>query len=193
MKPLFLFAMPLLLLLLSGCTQEKQRAGDVLPALQPDLEKNRAMRIEVINDSGAQPQAQNVPAAVGNTASGANNSSEQRQISVPYYIMLSKEGEMCGGAVGFACEQGLDCVLAGNQTGAGGICCNPKWNETAVFHNCPLKRGGLCLPGYKPVCGRYSDGTGSQFYKDYPNSCLACSKSSNALGYFDGRCSKLGR
>lgn len=90
---------------------------------------------------------------------------------------------MCGGIAGIACENGLGCQGVGAYPDASGTCV-----KTLKFTECPANRGENCITVYEPVCGRAGATPSLYDYQDYPNSCVACSKSSPALIYADGTC-----
>lgn len=100
------------------------------------------------------------------------------------------EGEFCGGIAGLQCASGLACVLDGAYPDAGGVCMNlGKANASnGVFHACQLERLESCTEAAKPVCGRAGSYPSTYDSKDYYNPCVACSKSSPALGYYLGTC-----
>lgn len=98
-----------------------------------------------------------------------------------------KLGEFCGGIAGFVCESNLECRLDGTYPDAGGKC-----YKKSVYAECKSARADACTTQYEPVCGR-SGATESLYdYEDYANPCVACSKSSPALGYFAGTCEENG-
>lgn len=62
-----------------------------------------------------------------------------------------------------------------------------------VFYTCPEVRGEACTKEYDPVCGRAVDASSSiVYFNDYGNPCVACSKASNAVGYYIGTCASRG-
>ncbi len=71
--------------------------------------------------------------------------------------------------------------------------CSPSEETDAEFHQCPLERSEICTMEYNPVCGRSLEPTGTPYYKDYASPCMACSKDSNAIGYFYGTCESQGK
>ncbi|MCX8175418.1 MAG: DUF333 domain-containing protein [Candidatus Micrarchaeota archaeon] len=108
---------------------------------------------------------------------------------------LAKEGEFCGGIAAIACEAGLDCVLDGSYPDAGGVCRGSiDAGKKDEFYICPSKRNEMCTAEYKPVCGRLVGADPEVAgYRDYPNPCVACSKKSNAVGYYLGTCAGRGK
>ena len=100
------------------------------------------------------------------------------------------EGEMCGGSLK-QCEPGLQCITSGgyNQIGS---CTAPAAPDE--FHICPSQRGDACTADYNPVCGRMVGADPEVAgYREYGNACTACSKSSNAIGYYEGTCESRGK
>jgi len=99
----------------------------------------------------------------------------------------AKEGELCGGIAGIPCVEGLECRILSDYPDAGGLCMR-KTKPAPVFNVCPLDRAEVCTMEYNPVCGRSGSTPSLYDYEDYPSPCVACSKSSPALGYFQGAC-----
>lgn len=101
----------------------------------------------------------------------------------------AKEGEFCGGIAAVRCAEGLDCRLDGIYPDAGGLCIKKAAKEPE-FIPCPSSRGEVCTLEHNPVCGRSGSAPSLYDYEDYPSPCVACSKSSPALSYVAGECSK---
>ena len=98
----------------------------------------------------------------------------------------AQEGDTCGGT-NKPCEPGLQCITSGGI----GSCTVPVANEE--FRICPSQRGEVCTMEYNPVCGRMVGATPDVAgYREYGNACTACSKSSNAIGYYEGTCESRG-
>ena len=101
---------------------------------------------------------------------------------------FAAEGDMCGGSAGIQCLPGLQCITSGGI----GTCTVPA--PTEEFHICPSQRGDACTAEYRPVCGRMVGADPEVAgYREYGNACTACSKSSNAIGYYDGTCESRGK
>jgi putative hemolysin len=99
------------------------------------------------------------------------------------------EGEFCGGIAGFACQSGLNCQLEGTYPDAGGRCVKPGQTSENIFFVCPPERNDACTMEYLPVCGRAASGSPEVAgYGEYSNACVACSRGSNAIGYYLGTC-----
>lgn len=97
------------------------------------------------------------------------------------------EGDTCGGS-SKPCAPGLQCITSGGI----GTCTVPVASEE--FHICPTERGEYCTKEYRPVCGRLVGSTPDVAgYREYGNGCEACSKSSNAIGYYEGTCDGRGK
>ena len=95
-------------------------------------------------------------------------------------------GDTCGGSTK-PCEPGLQCITSGGI----GSCTMPVASEE--FRICPSERGDVCTAEYNPVCGRMVvAGPEVAGYREYGNACTACSKSSNAIGYYEGTCASRG-
>lgn len=95
-------------------------------------------------------------------------------------------GDTCGGSTK-PCEPGLQCITSGGI----GSCTVPVASDE--FHVCPSQRGEVCTAEYNPVCGRLAGGdTEVAGFREYGNACTACSKSSNAIGYYEGTCESRG-
>lgn len=98
-----------------------------------------------------------------------------------------KEGDTCGGSTK-PCMPGLQCITSGGI----GTCTTPVPSEE--FHICPSERGDYCTAEYNPVCGRMVGADPEVAgYREYGNACTACSKSSNAIGYYEGTCESRGK
>ena len=64
-----------------------------------------------------------------------------------------------------------------------------KGKEKGVLYDCPTERATACTKEFDPVCGRVVDPSSSaSVFKDYGNSCIACSADSNAIAYYIGTC-----
>ena len=61
--------------------------------------------------------------------------------------------------------------------------------DSTRLYDCPENRSENCNAIYDPVCGRIVDaGDTPVYFRDYGNPCEACSKASNAIGYYTGKC-----
>ena len=98
---------------------------------------------------------------------------------------VSAEGESCGGAAAVPCAAGLDCVRSGSSPGASGTCVNQS-----SFSACGPTRPSSCPALNQPVCGRSGESESLYDYEDYSSSCVACSKTSPATGYYIGTCAQ---
>ncbi len=64
-----------------------------------------------------------------------------------------------------------------------------KGKLLSVLYTCALNRPETCANVTDPVCGRAVDPTSSlSYFRDYDNPCTACSKGSNAIAYYVGKC-----
>ena len=97
---------------------------------------------------------------------------------------LAGEGADCAGASGIGCQPGLQCITSGQQ-GAPGTCTAPAPASQDLVQ-CPSVRNTACAADINPVCGKGTDAKAT--FRDYANPCVACSTSSNAIGYYMGAC-----
>ena len=111
--------------------------------------------------------------------------------------VLAKEGEVCGGVASMQCESGLVCKLNESErvTDRLGICVAPgePQQPDKEFHICPEERAEACTLEYNPVCGQSVQVGSIVYFNDYGNPCVACSQSSNAVGYLFGTCASHGK
>ena len=102
--------------------------------------------------------------------------------------IIAGEDETCGGIANIQCADGLACHLGGNWPDAGGKCV--RQSSALGFADCPARRSDECTAVYSPVCGRSGSAPSTYGYKDYPNDCVACSRTSPAGAYARGTCAQ---
>jgi len=101
----------------------------------------------------------------------------------PINSSLANVGEACAGSEGIRCQYWLQCITSG--LGDYGTCTEPA-PPSQDMQQCPTDRYATCTTDFTPVCGKGTDSKST--FRDYVNSCEACSIRSNAIGYYFGTC-----
>lgn len=149
------------------------------------------------------------PDAAGTCQKPAPTGTDELQVCPPERpeICTEEYNPVCGRQVsgtsevaGYA-DYGNPCKACSAQSNAiayyHGTCLDRGFGNTGTpgssqFFQCPLERHSACTKEYNPVCGRIMLPNEMQYYRDYGNPCMACSKDSNAIGYWPGGCQSRG-